>query len=302
MVLVIFAFNLFSQRGSDTGLVKPNYKQGVNYKFKTSAGTTHYGFVVFEDEKFVLVENKKTMERIELRKSEIISAEVLPVVRNYNSEEEDNPHAGNYLFTSSAFLFEEGRGVSTAHWFVFENIEYAFTDNWALTANSFAFYPISIGSKCAFKLSDYDHIGASAFAMGNPLGRNNSNNSLFWCYSALIKYTRGNTNKNFTLSTGILGLNSDFTGNVTSKPFVNLLFASGAYCNRFSKNWAVNVEGWYFPEAITAIGGLGLKYIADDRNCWSFGCFTFFENTGRTPSLNYKTIPIPYIGVSRKFN
>ncbi len=294
--------NVFSQNNDDTTRFIPKYRPGINYTFKTNVGTVHQGYVVDETINYITVESRKTGEKIELKKNEIVSSRSLSTREGYENDIlGNNPHARNYLLTNSAFLFEEGKGTSTSHWFLFENIDYALTDNWAICVNSLAFYPFSIGVKCAFKIAEVDYVGANVFGIANVLS-GNTGGSLLWGYGAFGKYTHGSSNRNFTFSGGILGLNSDIFSTVSTSPFVNLLFTSASYCNRFTKKGALNLEGWYFPQTLTLMGGIGFKLLADERNCWSFGCYTFFDNSNNNVRLNLKTVPIPYLGISRKFN
>jgi len=53
---------------------------------------------------------------------------------------------------------------------------------------------------------------------------------------------------------------------------------------------------------MSLIGGLGIKLVGDERYSWTFGCYSFIDNTDNTFKLNLKTVPIPYIGIGRKFN
>ena len=184
--------------------------------------------------------------------------------------------------------------------FFLENIDYAFTENWAININTLAFYPYTIGIKCAYQVSDQNYIGANIFAVGNFSSGNNG--SFLWGYGAYGKFTRGTSNNNFTVSGGVLGVNSEFFYTGTTAPFVNIGFVSAAYCNRFSKRVALNLEGWFLPEISAGLGGIGIKLIADESTCWTFGCFSVLNTYDNSLKLNVKTIPLPYVGVSRRFD
>ena len=49
----------------------PQFKHGFIYQIKTKIGTAYNGFVVAESKEFVNLENRKTKQIYEIRKSEI---------------------------------------------------------------------------------------------------------------------------------------------------------------------------------------------------------------------------------------
>lgn len=307
-VLILISFVLlscaaFGQDGGDTLLFPLKYKKGLRYVFKTVAGTTHTGYVVEETRDLVTIENRSIHEKMEIRKSEIISAKLFADKKAYEDDIlGENYHASSYLFSGSAFEFEEGAVISQNHWLIFQNVSYGLSDNWAVTTNAIAFYPMSLGLKCAYRIGDASHIGFNVFGMGNLL-ESDKNRSILYGYGASARYTYGSTNKNLSIAAGLLGLKSEVFFNLVNPPFVNLAFVNMGYCNRFSPNVAFVAEGWYLPATQSLIGGLGVKLVGNEMYSWSFGCYTFLDpGNNNTFGLTIKSIPIPYLGIGRKFN
>jgi hypothetical protein len=301
-VLFICFSSLYSQEMRDTLSFTPQFKYGLKYNLKTKSGITFTGFVVNETKETVTLENRRTYEKTEIKKSDLEVATQYKQKNTSPQEEfETNHHATNYLLSSSAFLFEQGVATSNSHWFLIQSFDYALSENFAVTSNCLAFYPISLGIKSAIQIADNNYIGASVFGMGNIFGGVGNTGPLLWGYGAIAKYTNGTSNKNFSVSGGLLGLRSDIFLGRSSVNLVNLGFLNVAYCNRLRENIALNLEGWYFPEAETALAGVGVKFIGNERNCWTLGCFSFLNNLNNKLTLNFKTLPIPYFGICRRF-
>jgi len=263
-------------------------------------GDIYTGFLREETREFVTLENRMTRETVELRKTEVVRISN-PKSRNAGDDYTgENYHAKNYLFLSSVFLFEEGKAYTNSHWLLLENIDYAITDHWAISLNTLAFYPITLGAKCSYHLSDNNYIGATIFGIADITSGSNGN--FLFGYAAQGKFTKGNSNKNITLSGGVIGLTSDLFYVSSPNPFVNTAFVSAAYCNRFSKKVALNIEGWYLPDLNAGLSGLGFKFVGDEITCWTVGCYAFMNSYDNSLKLNLKTLPIPYFGVSKKFN
>ena len=304
VVYIVFTFlisySCYAQESADSAYFQPRYKRNVNYTVRTRHGDIYSGYVKEETKEFVVFQNRITHETVELRKTEIIRITEAKG-RDLTSEVlGENLHAKNYMLLSSAFIFEKGKVSTNSHWLLLENIDYAITDNWAISLNTLAFYPITLGVKCAYQLNDDNYVGANIFGIANITSGNSS--SLLFGYGAQGKFTKGNSNKNFTISGGILGLNSDLFYTTSTGPFVNLGFISAAYCNRFSKKVALNLEGWYLPATSAGLAGFGFKFVDDEVTCWTLGCFALLNSYDNTVKLNLKTLPIPYFGVSKKFN
>lgn len=305
-IICIFLSSLggFAQSQKDSSNFTPIYKHGVFYTIKTTIGTTHTGYVVEETKEYIVLENRNTHEKIEINKSQIVVTNSKKLNNKFHEDIfGENEHASNYMLSGSAFLFKEGSSTANSHWLLLQDMDYAITENWALSVSSFLFYPISVGTKCSFRINDLNYFGFSVNAMGNILSSGGSTPS-FWGYTAFGKYTHGNSNKNLSLSFGLISLNSDLFSLSVSPPskFINLPFVSAAYCNRFSEKFAFNAELWVFPVSELALVGAGFKYLHSDRIAWTFGCFTNIVSVNNTLKLDLKTMPIPYLGLSRKFN
>ncbi len=303
-IIILIFKTLFVISQIDTTTFIREYKTGILYIIKTNIGTSHRGFIVQENKDNIIIESKHSHDSLRINKSNIISSKIISepkVNRDRDKTFEKNYHAGNYLIGGSAFLFEEGSSTSTAHWLLINNIDYAITENFAITANTLLFYPFSVGMKCSFHINDLNYVGANVFAMTDPISLLSNGFSMLG-YGTSAKFTHGTENNNLTVSAGLLGLNAELFGTGTTPLFINLGYVSLAYCNRFSERFAFNTEGWYFPQTQEAIVGLGLKLINNENTFWNFGCFTFLQNSGSTIRLSDNMIPIPYIGYTRKFN
>lgn len=290
----------FSQSAPDTLSFIHQYKAGVKYIIKTSVGSSYAGFVRDETKYEITVENKENHTSSTLKKNQIMSARALNGRQNYEEVMlDENYHANNYLFATSAFLFKEGEGNYNSHWFLLETIDYALSENWGVTANTLAFLPFTFGVKCAYQVGDLNYVGGNVFLAFNMSSGNSG--SGFFGYGAFGKITHGTSNNNFTIAGGLLGLNSDLLNTVQRTPFVNMPFVNAAYCNRFSRQLAFTMEGWYLPQVDVGLGGVGLKLVANEFVCWSFGCYTFLNASNGSLQVNVKAVPIPYFGLSRRF-
>jgi hypothetical protein len=298
LAIAIILFSVFHAGSqSDTTGWHPQFRNGMNYVVTTSSGTLYRGIVVNEQQNLVTLEDRVTHERWQVMKSDVVSARIVRTRERLPDAFGENPHAGSYLLSDAAFPFDEGANTQS-HWFVLENTDITITENWAVTVNSLAFYPFTIGAKCAFQVGEYNYIGASAFGIAN-IGA--SNQPFFIGYGGIGRFTRGTENNNFSVSGGVVGLNANLFAGVSPFDYVNFGFVSGAYCNRFSERLALNLETWYLPEGQIGLGGAGLKLIEDEHTCWNFGCFAFFSNSAAGIQLQSRTVPIPYFGLNRKF-
>jgi len=304
-ILIIFILSCgtsMAQSEQDSSNFTPQYRKGVMYTINTSIGTKHSGFVVDETKDYIVLENRNTHEKIEINKSQIVVTSAKKNKTNYSQDIlGDNEFASKYMLSGSAFLFEEGTSVSNNHWLFLQDLDYALSENWAVSVHSFLFYPLAFGVKYAYKINDYNHIGFSANAMGNVIITTNLS-SMFWGYTIGGKYTHGTSNKNLTISAGLLSLNSNLIDPGASKPYFNIPYLNGAYSKRFNEKFAFIGEAWLFPETLAALGGAGFKYLHSNRIAWTFGCYTNIVSDKNTLKLDLKTLPIPYLSFSRKFN
>jgi len=288
------------QQDDDYSPYAYRFRHGVRYTFKTSAGTVFKGFVVKETSEYVTIEDRDNQQTYELKASEIVYARITSDRKSYEDTSlGENYHARNYMLAQSALPFEAGQASSTSHMFLLDNIDYGLSEHWALTANTLAFfYPICIGVKCSFEISEGNYVGGNVFGVGFNYS-SYSGNGVFG-YGFIGRYTKGNSNENFTASAGVIGLNNDVLFG-TGAPFVNTSFISAAYCRRISQNIAINAEGWYLPGTDAGLLGGAVKLVGNEVTSWTFGCFMVMSERNNSLQLNFKALPIPYIGVSRNF-
>lgn len=304
--LIIFAFLinhcLSSQNNGDSSAFRPVYQNDIKYIVKTTFGTTHTGYIVRETADSLIIENKNIKTLTGIAKRDVFSIKTMERIKRTYEEEKFSPnyHANNYLFSTTAFEFEEGAITSQNHWFILQSIDYAINDNWAATTNAIAFFPLSLGLKCAYRVGDRDFVGASGFAIGNPLN-SDPNAPKLWGYGFLGRYTRGTSNRNVTLSAGVLGINTMLLYNSNRSNYENLVFINGGYCTRLSRQVALVAEGWYLPASQISIGGLGIKLVENEYYSWSFGCYAFMDINDRVVKVDLNAKPIPYLGIARKF-
>jgi len=276
----------------------PWYRKGVMYSITTTTGLHYNGFVVAETPAILTIENRSTHQTYDLAKTEIVEARQLNVRESQKEVLGENEHADSYMFASSAFPFKSETVQSTLHWFLLENVQYNVNENWAVCLSTVAFYPMSLGLKCSFAIDDHNFIGGHVFGIGNPA----DNQNFFVGFGGIAKFTSGTSNRNFTISGGMLGINSDILYS-TPQPFpiYNLFFSNLAYCTRLNEHVALNLEGWYFPQAQFGLAGAGIKLVKNEDSCWTFGCYGVMNMLTNTLSFKYKALPIPYLGMTQRF-
>lgn len=308
IIFILFLLSLaaVAQDLPDTVAFKPVFKKDHYYKIKTRAGTTHTGKVVKENASAIVVSNEQTRDSLQINKKEISYFQILD--RRINNkqqpkeeEQEQNPHAGTYMLSSSAFETQNGEAVANNHWILLQNLQYSLNENVSVTTNVLGINPISFGLKTQFRLKDRVFVGASASAYGSLFS--NSGNPVFFGYLAQTYLTFGSTNSNITTGFGLAGLNlSALSSLVTSSAVVSLPFVSGAFCQRINKNFAFVGEGYYFLGATSVVGGVSVKFFNNDYYCWTIGMYTLINEANRSVSIDLKNYFIPYLGIRRKFN
>lgn len=302
LVVLSYALVLSSQVKQDSLYFKPQFKTGHNYSVFTSQGSVYTGYVFDETAEFVTLKNPATQEKQEIRKSAIVESRILresPALSDALSFAR-NPQPRYYMLAENALLFEENTLYMNSHWLLMEKFDYAFTENIDICMSTLAFYPYSLGLKGAFQLQGNDYIGGSVFGVADITAKGPS--PWFLGYGALARYTKGNENRNFNLSAGLVGLNSNFFSMYRSTPFVNMMLLNAGLCSRFRESLAFNAEAWYLPALNIGLGGVALKFMSDEYNCWTLGCFALLNGNNDGITLNLKSLPLPYFGVSRKFD
>ena len=298
---ICYSFKFSAQKSTDSLSFAPEYKQNKKYIFKTNYGSVFVGYVVKETKDNITIEKNNPHEFINLKKSEIDNVKKYSNSKKIKSEEADGfqveQPTNNYLFSSSAFLFQKQKITTNSHYFLIEKIDYAFNKNWAVTSTCFGILPISLGFKCVYQLNKKNYLGFNAEYSFGSLFSNTSGNSVMG-YVSSFKYSNGNIDNNFTLSAGLAGLRSDGFIKNTNSSFSNLAYVNAAYFTKFITRFAFTAETWYFPEVNTGLIGLGIKSINNQGITWTYGCFVF---TNPISNVLETTTPLPYIGVLRIF-
>ena len=298
---ICYSFKFSAQKSTDSLSFTTEYKQNKKYIFKTNFGSVFVGYVVKETKNNITIEKNNPHEFINLKKSEIDNVKKYSNSKKIKSEDADGVEVeqptNNYLFESSAFLFQKQKITTSSHYFLIEKIDYAFSKNWAVTSTCFGILPISLGFKCVYQLNKKNYLGFNAeYSFGN-LFSNTQGNSVMG-YVSSFKYSSGNIDNNFTLSAGLAGLRSDGFIKNTNSSFSNLAYVNAAYFTKFITRFAFTAETWYFPEVNTGLIGLGIKSINNQAITWTYGCFVF---TNSISNVLETTTPLPYIGVLRIF-
>jgi len=298
---ICYSFKFSAQKSTDSLSFAPEYKQNKKYIFKTNYGSVFVGYVVKETKDNITIEKNNPHEFINLKKSEIDNVKKYSNSKKIKSEEADGVEVeqptNNYLFSSSAFLFQKQKITTNSHYFLIEKIDYAFNKNWAVTSTCFGILPISLGFKCVYQLNKKNYLGFNAEYSFGSLFSNTSGNSVMG-YVSSFKYSNGNIDNNFTLSAGLAGLRSDGFIKNTNSSFSNLAYVNAAYFKKFITRFAFTAETWYFPEVNTGLIGLGIKSINNQGITWTYGCFVF---TNSISNVLETTTPLPYIGILRIF-
>lgn len=298
---ICYSFKFSAQKSTDSLSFAPEYKQNKKYIFKTNYGSVFVGYVVKETKNNITIEKNNPHEFINLKKSEIDNVKKYSNSKRIKSEDADDfeieQATNNYLFASSAFLFQKEKITTSSHYFLIEKIDYAFNKNWAVTSTCFGILPISLGFKCVYQLNKKNYLGFNAEYSFGSLFSNTPGNSVMGYVSA-FKYSSGNTDNNFTLSVGLAGLRSDGFIKNTNSSFSNLAYVNAAYFTKFITRFAFTAETWYFPEVNTGLIGLGIKSINNQGLSWTYGCFVL---TNSISNILEATTPLPYIGVLRIF-
>lgn len=298
---ICYSFKFSAQKSTDSLSFAPEYRQNKKYIFKTNYGSVFVGYVVSETKNNITIEKNNPHEFINLKKSEIDNVKKYSNSKKIKSEDADGVEVeqptNNYLFASSAFLFQKQKITTSSHYFLIEKIDYAFSKNWAVTSTCFGILPISLGFKCVYQLNKKNYLGFNAEYSFGSLFSNTPGNSVMG-YVSSFKYSSGNIDNNFTLSAGLAGLRSDGFVKNTNSSFSNLAFVNAAYFTKFITRFAITAETWYFPEVNTGLIGLGIKTINNQSLSWTFGCFVF---TNSISNVLETTTPLPYIGILRIF-
>jgi hypothetical protein len=304
-LLLCLSFSLKAQNDSLT-INSVTDKKNI-YKVKTKDGAAYTGYIIQNDSVSVKVENKNTGHVYTIPSKEVDS-----IVKEEKKKEPkltelygENDHADFYMLAQSSFSMKKNEIKTQYHWLTGEHADFAISENWAITANTLLFAPVSFGAKCHYPLFADWHVGANAFITGNILSATSANSPLFLGGFAMGKLTKGNSNRNISVNAGLLrlyvssGINLFNTSNKTNG---NIYFAALAFCNRIGPRAAIVGESWYLPQGALSFSGLGIKLIGSRESSWTFGCYAlYFGNDLNATQLKGRVLPIPYIGYGSKF-
>lgn len=287
----------------------PQYSKTSYYTISTGYGMNYTGQILEETKNEIVILNKKTntkhtVQKYDIKQSKIINAKELYKVPRFD----DGYYANVYIMTQNALPFKREGVSATAHYFLYNNVSYAFNENVAVSANIFIFLPVSVGLKTSFKISDDLHFGANAFVYGLP----DENSYYMPLFGGGVKLTKGNDETNFTLGAGAAAFritDSIQLINRTTK-YQPVYYLSFGYSNRFSARFAFNVESILFPQASVGtysqaslnMTGVAIKWLRNFDDHWTFGCYGLFLGKISQITTRSTVIPIPYVGYSVYMN
>lgn len=305
ILIAVFALfhsaSVFSQDSIRKDFV-PTFDKGKFYLITTVYGSNYRGPVIEETPNSIIIVNKKTNTKHNIYKSDIKDANPISASKAYSASKFDDDYYANfYLMTENALPFEKNGLNSTAHYFVFDNINYSFNEHFAISTNIMVFLPVSIGVKCSFKLSEDVYFGGNAYIFGMP----NSNMNSYICplFGGAARVTKGTNTENFTLGGGVMAFKITDSLQLAQRTslYQPAYYVSFAYSNHFSKHLAFNLENILFPQVNLNMTGVSLKWLRDPTDHWNFGCYGLY--IGKLTQLNTKSkvLPIPYVSYSTFF-
>jgi len=277
------------------------FRLGVLYKITTQDEMIYTGFVRQETKSTVTVEDFKSKQYDVIRKAEIHTYKKVS-----DSQAYDDIMLGEfdfkrtYLFASSCFLFNESQIYGSNQYLLFDNLDYAFSENVAVSSSAFLFFPLSFGIKTAFAVKDNFYLGSHAFLVGDLYGLTD-NYQPIWGWGAFFKATMGSSNRHISLNAGWLGVNTLLFNPLPGRTFDKIPFVSFGAAKRFSTRIAVSGETYFMPLHNMATAGAALKFVALENLCIGLGgIYLFNPELFRTSSSS--NFLIPFIGIERTFN
>jgi hypothetical protein len=290
-ILLIISAAIHAQQ--DSTYFIPKYKKGRVYTVVTSVGTKYSGFLRDETKDYIVIEERKTGTTHELRKDQIVSMRAESDSRVYKSLLGEYYFADNYMLSGSSIMYDKPDISTRYHWFFLDNINIKIDKHWDVSVNTLAIYPTSLGFRYACQLAPDTYLGFSGSFVGNVSHQYVSN--YFLGYIGAARISRGNPDRHFSISAGILGVNSEILNMQTKYQFVNIPFGSLAVSQRMSENWTLCGEGFYFPQVQAGFAGIGAKLTNGEHTAWTFGCYTYVSLLNNQFRAGQKIVPIPYI-------
>lgn len=277
------------------------FHTGMIYAIKTSDDITYSGIVSNEDTKFVTIQEIKTREKTELRKTAIVS---YARINDRDAYEEiilgKFIFARQAIFTNAAFLFDPDELHGNNQWLLLDHIDYPLNENVAISSSAFAIFPLSVGIRTHFEVKKKVYLGAHAFVIGD-LFNLASEVSPLWGWGTVLKATTGTSNRHITATAGLVGINNALIGlSGTSRPFSMLPYIGLSGGKRFTPKVALTAEAIYLPTARSFVTGSALKFVVADNLCIGLGAFGLVNQNNTYFQLDRSTL-LPYLSFERKF-
>ncbi len=299
-VLCLLNFLSYSQDTIQDRFI-PEYQKEKFYQINTVYGTIYRGPVVEETKHSIIILNKKTNGKIALNKYEIKDHKLITTKDLFNGLKfDDGYYSNNYMLTENALPFKKGGLNATAHYFLVDNINYSFNENFGISTNVFVFLPVSIGLKCSFKISEDIYAGGNAYIYGTP----SDEGFMSPFMGASGRVTKGNDEQNFSLGGGIIFARVTDSLQLASRTtkYDQAYYFSFSYSNRFSKHAALSIESILFPQVNLNMTGASIKWIRDPSDQWNFGCYALYIGDFKALTSNARFVPIPYLSYSVFFD
>ena len=277
------------------------FHPGMIYAIKTVDELTYSGIIRNEDAKFVTLQDIKSREKTELRKTAIVS-----YARVNDRDAYEEIILGRFvfgrqsIFTNTAFLFDPNELHGNNQWILLDHVDYPLSENVAISSSAFAIFPMSVGIRTHFQLKKKLFIGGHAFIIGDLFNLQREISPL-WGWGTVFKATTGTSNRSLTFTAGIFGINNELLGiSGINRPFVTLPYLGLSGIKRFTPKVAVTAEALYLPTARSFVTSIALKLVVADNMCISLGAFGLVNQNNTYFKLDRSTL-LPYVGFERKF-
>ncbi len=304
--IVLLHLTVFSQDYSPPPAYGIKFIIGKQYEITLNNGSKVTGFVTEETSELLTLEDKTKQQWYEVNKNDIKTAK--PVFDKNNLTGNTNyrePSTNTYLISENALPYEKRKLSYNSHYFLLNNFSYAFTENWSISTNVIIILPVSIGVKCSYKIGNNLYISANAFVYGFPRRDtlNGANEFILPFMGNMVRITKGNKFRNFTLGGSVNGVKEPDNGGVytmRTHKYIPVYTALFAFTNQFSKSFSINFETRIFPQIFLNITGLSFKWIRGKAD-WNFGCYGMYLGKITQLNTNSQIIPLPYISYGWKF-
>jgi len=290
--------NLYSQNQGVGYTAK--FIPGRQYEITMKNESVVKGVLVNDDKQTIYLKDNEKDDEYEINKSDIVWVKQI-LSANDLKPPYHRAFIRSYILADNALPYEKGASL-TGHYFLFNNITYAFNEHWAFSGNMLLVLPVSMGIKCSYKLAGDIFFGGSAYLYGVPMRDSLRNKSYYSLplMGSMLRLTKGNEFRNFTFGAGIHGIKEPDPGgayimsNWKYLQAINVFFALN---HQFSKSFSVVAESRLFPQIMLNTTGAGIKIIKPNTE-WNFSIYGLY--LGKTTQLNSKSsiLPLPYISYS----